>query len=55
MGLTVDQWVKIILAVISLIGIIIGAIFAINKRNHKIGNITGHNNNIINGNYKSKN
>lgn len=45
MELTTEQWVKIILAVIGLIGVI----FAVNKRNHKIGNITGNRNNIVNG------
>lgn len=49
MELTTDLIVKIVLAVITLIGIICGAIFAVNKRNHKIGNVNGSNNNIING------
>ncbi len=49
MELTTEQWVKIILALIGLIGIIFGVIFAVNKRNHTIGNITGNGNNIVNG------
>ncbi|WP_353168725.1 hypothetical protein [Acinetobacter sp.] len=51
MEFTTDQIVKIILAVIGLISVICGAIFAVNKRNHKIGNINGSNNNIINGDF----
>lgn len=47
--LTTAQWVQIILALISLIGVICGVIFAVNKRSHKIGNITGNGNRIHNG------
>lgn len=49
MDFTSDQLVKIILAVIGLIGIICGAVFAVNKRSHKVGDITGSNNKVNNG------
>ncbi|WP_180052627.1 MULTISPECIES: hypothetical protein [unclassified Acinetobacter] len=49
MELSTAQWVQIILAVIGLIGVIFGVIFAVNKRSHKIGNITGNGNRIHNG------
>ena len=49
MEFTTEQMVKIILAIIGLIATICVAIFSVNKRNHKIGNITGNDNKIHNG------
>ncbi|WP_433848129.1 hypothetical protein [Acinetobacter proteolyticus] len=54
MSFTPEQWLKIILGTLSLIGIIVAAIFAVNKRSHKIGNVTGNNNNITNGDSHGK-
>lgn len=51
---TADQIVKIVLAILTLIGVICGAVFAVNKRSHKVGNITGNNNKIHNGDKVSK-
>lgn len=53
-GLSTDQLVKITLAVIALIGGIIAAVFSINKRSHKVGNINGNNNTIHNGDTTKK-
>jgi len=49
MEFTPDQWVKIILAILAIVSTIIVAIFAVNKRSHKIGNITGNGNHTQNG------
>ncbi|MDC5241404.1 hypothetical protein NRA25_17635 [Acinetobacter baumannii] len=47
-NLTPEQWTKIILAAIGLFVALITAIFAVNKRIHKVRNI-GSNSVVING------
>lgn len=54
MGFTPEQWLKIIGIISALLIAIVGAIFAVNKRSHKIGDIKGDNNKIINGDKVSK-
>lgn len=54
MEFTADQIVKIILAITGLITVIFGAIFTVNKRSHKTGNINGSNNKVINGDFTKK-
>lgn len=54
MGFTPEQWLKIIGIISALVIAIVGAIFAVNKRSHKIGNIKGDKNKIINGDKVSK-
>jgi hypothetical protein len=54
MEFTSDQIVKVALAVIALVTTVCAAIFAVNKRTHKIGNIKGDKNKIINGDKVSK-
>lgn len=49
MEFTSDQIVKVALAIIALLTTACVAIFAVNKRTHKIGNIKGNKNKIING------
>lgn len=49
MEFTSDQVIKVALAVIALATTICVAIFAVNKRTHKIGSIKGNKNKIING------
>ncbi len=55
--ISVDDWVKIILAIIGLITALIGIFSYSKRRSHKLRNITGSNNNIVNGDivYKRKN
>lgn len=54
MGFTPEQWLKIIGITSALVIAIVGAIFTVNKRSHKIGNIKGNKNKIINGDKVSK-
>lgn len=50
LGLTAEKWLAFLGPVIlALIAGIFGAKFRRNKRIHKIGNITGSNNQVING------
>lgn len=49
MEFTSDQWVKIIGIIVGLLIAILGAVFTVNRRSHKIGNITGNGNHVHNG------
>lgn len=54
MDFTSDQLVKIILALIALLTLIVTSIFAVNRRSHKLRDIKGSNNKIINGDFNNK-
>lgn len=54
LGISSDDWVKIIIAVISLIIAIIGVFSYVNKRSHKMRDVIGDNNDVINGDVTNK-